>query len=795
MVENVDTVWRDFEVDGVSASGAHKPFKKEIRDLLRPMELFYDAGGANGGLVFETQALMSANFAHPANTMAWVIADSTVALNGIYKKVGASGGGSWSRVGDLPYNFIRAIDVGAGTASAIQATSELPVGNDNLVAFIVNETNAGPPTTIQFNGADVYTIVTASGSNVAPGSLIAGMAVIGYVSNPFLRLLTDQASAAIQAAAEDAQAAAEAARDLAIEAADTAAVEGAGDVPMMPSRAFAIAATIPAARSYVQTQGYYNHGDGGGALYAKVGSEPAHSGKFQSADGAWWEIKPLFALPNIKQFGAVEGVDTAPQRIINTNALLGAWAVSPNIIAPAGTFYIDVVSSIPATARGLTGAGMGVTIFSGDPGGSVYLFPFYGTNNIILRDFAVVVPVTASRVAIGLVGVTGGRILNVRAQGWQAFRIDSTPGANPSGTILDGCHVNQWGYLAIYSSDTDNLTISNCWIDPSFDATASHTILIEGGSNVHVVNNTVYSTGSGGFGICYSSGGVASEHVVVAGNIVRATSNEAIQLVTATFGGSIRYFVVSDNICTWTGSVDIGIDIVSDYGGGSGPITDGVISGNVVFNTLRVGISLIGAPCQRVTVNNNVVRNCPRADPGEPTHAVGIGLDSCSYCTIVDNIISNSTGFMTWAAGEFNAAHHNVIGPNNADMGTVALYNVVSSTTVVHGWGGTTTPIVTAGSGTFTTVSCTLNYTRDGHSVTWSADIEIIAAGTAAGTLFIPLPFPATAYAPCNGRELNVTGVTVGGQVTAAGAQVFKYDNTSIIGNGRRVIVGGSYPV
>jgi hypothetical protein len=150
---------------------------------------------------------------------------------------------------------------------------------------------------------------------------------------------------------------------------------------------------------------------------------------------------------------------------------------------------------------------------------------------------------------------------------------------------------------------------------------------------------------------------------------------------------------------------------------------------------------------------------------------------------------------MTWAAGEFNAAHHNVIGPNNADMGTVALYNVVSSTTVVHGWGGTTTPIVTAGSGTFTTVSCTLNYTRDGHSVTWSADIEIIAAGTAAGTLFIPLPFPATAYAPCNGRELNVTGVTVGGQVTAAGAQVFKYDNTSIIGNGRRVIVGGSYPV
>jgi hypothetical protein len=285
--------------------------------------------------------------------MAWVIADG-VANNGIYKKTGGSGTGSWSRVGDLPYNFIRAFDAGAGTAAAIVATSELPVGNDKLVVFIVNETNTGPPTTISFNGGAALTIITASGSNVAPGSLIAGMAVIGFVQNPFFRLLTDQASAAIQAAAEDAQAAAEAARDLAIEAADQAAVEGAGDVPMMPSRAFAIAATIPVARTYVQVQGYATHGDGGAALYKKVVSEPTHAGKFQSADGAWWELAELSIVPQM--LGAkADGIadDTvALQAAINVGS-----AQNKPVKLTFGIHRLTTTISLPQYAR-IAGSGM-----------------------------------------------------------------------------------------------------------------------------------------------------------------------------------------------------------------------------------------------------------------------------------------------------------------------------------------------------------------------------------------------------------------------------------------------------
>lgn len=35
-------------------------------------------------------------------TMAWVLGEATVANNGIYRKIGGSGTGSWTRVADLP---------------------------------------------------------------------------------------------------------------------------------------------------------------------------------------------------------------------------------------------------------------------------------------------------------------------------------------------------------------------------------------------------------------------------------------------------------------------------------------------------------------------------------------------------------------------------------------------------------------------------------------------------------------------------------------------------------------------
>ncbi|MGO4619956.1 hypothetical protein AB4Z34_33465 [Ensifer sp. 2YAB10] len=206
------TVYRDYETDGIPSSGAHKVRKPEIRQLLAGYEGVINAFLSNGGLIFASKASLDASLNYAANTMAWVLGDATVANNGIYRKIGGSGTGSWTRVADLPFSFIIASDVGAGTVNAIQATTSIPVSGSALVWMNVFEANTASPVTVSFNGGSALTIKTNTGNNVAAGGLVAGMIVLGIVSGSTFRLVSDQASAAIVAAAEAAQAAAEAAQ-------------------------------------------------------------------------------------------------------------------------------------------------------------------------------------------------------------------------------------------------------------------------------------------------------------------------------------------------------------------------------------------------------------------------------------------------------------------------------------------------------------------------------------------------------------------------------------------------------
>jgi hypothetical protein len=209
------TVFRDYETDGVPASGSHKVKKSDVRQLLGEYESTINAFLSNGGLIYSSKAAMDADLAHGANSSAWVIGDATVANNGIYRKIGASGVGSWTRVADLPFSFIIASDAGAGTPNAIQATTSIPVSASALIWMNVFEANTSSPVTVSFNGGSALTIKTNSGNNVTAGGLAAGMIVMGIVSGSTFRLVSDQASAAIVAAAEDAADRAEAAAALA----------------------------------------------------------------------------------------------------------------------------------------------------------------------------------------------------------------------------------------------------------------------------------------------------------------------------------------------------------------------------------------------------------------------------------------------------------------------------------------------------------------------------------------------------------------------------------------------------
>jgi hypothetical protein len=204
-------VARDYETDGVPSSGSHKIKKGDLRNWGAWVEGLISAFTANGGLIYASKASLDADLAHGANSMAWVIGDATVDNNGVYRKIGASGVGSWTRVADLPFSFIIASDVGAGTANAIQATTSIPVSGSALIWMNIFEANTASPVTVSFNGGSALTIKTNSGNDVAVGGLTAGMIVMGIVSGSTFRLVSDQASSAVLAACEAAQAAAEAA--------------------------------------------------------------------------------------------------------------------------------------------------------------------------------------------------------------------------------------------------------------------------------------------------------------------------------------------------------------------------------------------------------------------------------------------------------------------------------------------------------------------------------------------------------------------------------------------------------
>lgn len=210
MVQLANTVWRDFVTDGVPASGSWKPQKKDARQWGTWLEGIVTAFTSNGGLIYISLAAMNADLAHGANSSAWVVGDATVANNGIYQKLGASGAGSWSRVADLPYSFIKATDAGAGTANAIIATTAIPLpANDAATLIALNiTTNNTSAATVAFNGGSPLTIKTNNGNDVAADYLVAGAIVAGYVSGSTFRLISDVASAADRAAAEAAAAAA-----------------------------------------------------------------------------------------------------------------------------------------------------------------------------------------------------------------------------------------------------------------------------------------------------------------------------------------------------------------------------------------------------------------------------------------------------------------------------------------------------------------------------------------------------------------------------------------------------------
>lgn len=104
-------------------------------------------------------------------------------------------------------------------------------------------------------------------------------------------------------------------------------------------------------------------------------------------------------------------------------------------------------------------------------------------------------------------------------------------------------------------------------------------------------------------------------------------------------------------------------------------------------------------------------------------------------------------------------------------------------------------PTITAGTGTFTSVSATGRYITIGKLTFISITVTITTNGTAATDVIATLPNTAGAAAGLHGRENGVSGKTLTGAVLSGASNVLiiNYDNTYPGQNGAVLVVSGIY--
>jgi hypothetical protein len=302
-------------------------------ELERAVSLFI----SSGGLIYSSLASLNSDLAHGANSMAWVIGDPVAANNGVYAKVGASGVGSWSYKAGLPYSFIIATDAGAGTPNAIEASTFVPVSPSALIWMNVADTNTGSPVTVSFNGGTALTVKTNTGNNVAAGGLASGMVVLGIVSGSTFRLLSDQVSSAIVAAAEAAQAAAESA---------AASINIRNVSTRTALKALNTASTTVAFLGEAGREGIFRWlagnystqitADNLEGMFIKADGIAASAGAWVRQDG--WHVSGI----NPEWFGAVSGPATSAFTTDSADALIASYTmaalIGANVTIPSG-FY------------------------------------------------------------------------------------------------------------------------------------------------------------------------------------------------------------------------------------------------------------------------------------------------------------------------------------------------------------------------------------------------------------------------------------------------------------------------
>jgi hypothetical protein len=164
----------------------------------------------------------------------------------------------------------------------------------------------------------------------------------------------------------------------------------------------------------------------------------------------------------------------------------------------------------------------------------------------------------------------------------------------------------------------------------------------------------------------------------------------------------------------------------------------------------------------------------------------------------VSGEFTGAIGTTTPSTGKFTTLEATGLTTVNGQIKFPAVKNASADANTLDDYEeGTWTPTITAGAGTFTTVSASGRYVAIGRKVLWYAIVNITTNGTAAGFVQMTLPFTAAQNNLGYGRETVATGnmLAVTGGATTNTAIITKYDNTYPGGSGYQLEVQGHFEV
>lgn len=617
---------------------------------------------------------------------------------------------------------------------------------------------------------------------------------------------------------------AEAAADLAEGYASDAVSQG--NVPIYATKVGMTGLMVPLGLNALRVNGYYAAGDSDPVLYKKVISQPTHAGKFQSADGAWWEIASNRVC--VSAFGGFgSGVDGGPA-INNALAFLlqkgGGELIADKLYTCLTPIVTPGIGGDPYATRVWSSK----IVFKGrGPGTGIKINPAVSSN---FKLFTMNNPITVDDMLIdgssilGAVGfyqsfVTGFARSYIRRNHFIGF---DNVGAKAYNTIGHLCSVVQNNFERCYSAVwVDNYGIGLTVTDNIFNGNGLSDTYGPSFAQIYFGQNTAAGVPQGvmvkgnqmtgyGYGILMRAMYVAE----IYGNILDMSApggtNECIRMEPQTFVDVVSGLTVQMH-CSYVHWTD-------NWFGAGYP----VVGANPPFNQPRGYAMRILDYCHNITIDGCTI---PQSEPiviisatvgaeGNTTGAIyNITINDCEFT----DMLGTNTQIMLYAYKVSNL----YVGPGNVfeycTMATDVCSNqeidvpnlylsgktppqITNATSKLNGWGDyTPTPVASSPGGTPPVWgTCTGRFRRQGSTGFVSLRVPVVTPGTGSGTVRITnMPFNAKTDTTLLGIE-EATGLIVRcfiSSTTNVGIITFA-DTTYPSGvSGRTICITGSYEI